>query len=261
MATAVKYFTPIADNHRHIARTVLSMIRAFSPFVLLVSVCLSASATETVVVCHGDSITAGANLADKEKYPSVLDALVPRTRVNNTGVGGNTSSQGLARLDKDVLRHKPNLVILLFGTNDAVLTGAGKYRVPVEKYQENLRRMILRCRKADAEVILCTLLPIIPEPYFTRHPKEHYAAEGGLEKILHRYRKAAQEVGKELTVPVVDLYQTFEKDLTLLRPAPDGVHPNARGAKTIAQEIAKLLSAKRKPVPLDNTRQETASER
>lgn len=230
---------------------------------LLVFICLVVSAeatslvSEKLIVCHGDSITAGANLADEDKYPSVLDTLLPRARVNNTGVGGNTSSQGLARLEKDVLRHHPNLVILLFGTNDSVLTATGKYRVPVEKYRENLRQMVLRCRKADAEVILCTLLPIIPEPYFTRHPKEFYDAEGGLEKILHRYHAAAMEVGKELKVPVVDLYRVFEKDLTLLRPAPDGVHPNAPGAKVIAQEIAKLLAAERKAVPLKDTGTET----
>ncbi len=219
-----------------------------------------------VIVCHGDSITAGGNLAAEEKYPAVLESLFPAAKVVNTGIGGNTSSQGLARLEKDVLTRKPNsyapdLVLLLFGTNDSVLTAPGKYRVPVEKYQDNLRQMILRCRKADTEVILCTLLPIIPEPYFTRHPKEFYDAEGGLEKILHRYHAAAMEVGKELNVPVVDLYKTFEKDLTLLRPAPDGVHPNARGARAIAQEIAKLLSAERKPVPLGNVKKGTANER
>jgi len=131
----------------------------------------------------------------------------------------------------------------------------------VDQYKKNLREMVLRCQKADAEVILCTLLPIIPEPYFTRHPKEHYDAEGGLKVILQRYRRAAQEVGKELKVPVVNLYEMFEKDLTLLRPAPDGVHPNARGAKVIAQQIAKLLSAERKSVRLEDGRRQTADER
>lgn len=237
------------------------MTRILLLLLSLVSIAATASATETVIVCHGDSITAGSGLAAEEKYPAILEELLPAAKVNNTGIGGNTSSQGLARLEKAVLSHKPDLVILLFGTNDSVLTAAGKYRVPVQKYQENLREMILRCRKADAEVILCTLLPIIPEPYFTRHPNEFYDAEGGLEKIVQRYRKAAQEVGKELKVPVVDLYEAFEKELTLLRPAPDGVHPNARGAKVIAQEIAKLLSSERKPVPLENVQKATANER
>lgn len=224
-----------------------NFLTPLSVLLIFLSTSPATTAAETIVVCHGDSITAGAHLPLADRYPAVLETLQPGTKVVNSGIGGNTSSQGLARLEKHVLAHHPNMVVLLFGTNDSVLTAKDKYRVPVEKYRESLREMILRCRKAGAEVILCTLLPIIPEPYYTRHPKEFYDAEGGLEKILHRYHSAATEVGKELEIPVVDLYKVFEKDLTLLRPAPDGVHPNARGAKAIAEEIAKVLSAKREP--------------
>ena len=224
------------------------MMRTSLGFVFLAFATINASASERVIVCHGDSITAGAHLPEKDKYPTFLEAMLHDTKVVNSGIGGNTSSQGLRRFEKDVLQHKPDVVILLFGTNDSVLTVEGKYRVPVAKYRENLREMVLESRKAGANVILCTLLPIIPDPYFTRHPKQFYDAEGGLEKILHRYHAAAMEVGKELRVPVIDLYNRFEKDLTLLRPAPDGVHPNATGTKAIAEELAKILSAKREPV-------------
>lgn len=219
------------------------MIRKTLCLLLFAAIPFAASAEDRVIVCHGDSITAGAHLAANEKYPEILKSLVPDSTVINSGIGGNTSGQGLARLEKDVLRHHPDVVVLLFGTNDSVLTGEGKYRVPVEKYEKNLREMIRRCRAAGAEPILCTLLPIIPEPYYTRHPKQFYDAEGGLEKILHHYHAAAVEVGKNLKVPVIDLYKTFEKDLTLLRPAPDGVHPNAKGSRAIAKEIAKRLAA------------------
>lgn len=225
------------------------LLFAFVLVSFVASIARTGFASETVVVCHGDSITAGAHLSAKDRYPAVLETMQPGAKVVNAGIGGNTSSQGLARLERDVLRHTPDVVVLLFGTNDSVLTAEAKYRVPVERYRKNLREMILRCRKAGADVILCTLLPIIPEPYYMRHPKEFYDAEGGLEKILHRYHSAVMEVGKELKVPVVDLYKVFEKDLTLLRPAPDGVHPNARGAKAIAEEIAKVLAAKGRPIP------------
>ena len=217
------------------------MMRTSLVFAVFVFTAINANASDRVIVCHGDSITAGAHLPEEEKYPTVLETLLPDTKVVNSGIGGNTSSQGLRRFEKDVLRHKPSAVVLLFGTNDSVLTAPNKFRVPVKKYQENLREMVLKSRKAGAKVILCTLLPIIPEPYFTRHPKQFYDAEEGLEKILQQYHKTAMDVGKELKVPVVDLYAVFEADLTLLRPAPDGVHPNARGTKAIAKEVARLL--------------------
>ncbi len=218
------------------------MIRKTLCLLLFAAIPFAASAEDRVIVCHGDSITAGAHLEAKDKYPEILKSLVPDATVINSGIGGNTSGQGLARLEKDVLRHHPDVVVLLFGTNDSVLTGEAKYRVAVDAYEENLREMIRRCRAAGAEVVLCTLLPIIPEPYYTRHPKQFYDAEGGLEKILHRYHAAATKAGKDLKVPVIDLYKTFEKDLTLLRPAPDGVHPNAKGTKAIAEEVANQLA-------------------
>ena len=118
----------------------MRVLRSAPVFLLLAFACRSATAADTVIVCHGDSITAGANLADQEKYPTVLATLLPHSKVINSGIGGNTSSQGRKRFEKDVLSHKPNLVVLLFGTNDSVLRAARKYRVPVETYRENLWR-------------------------------------------------------------------------------------------------------------------------
>ncbi len=51
------------------------------------------------------------NLADK--YPGL--------KVINCGVGGNTITDALARIEKDVLSYKPHLVIINFGLNDGML--------------------------------------------------------------------------------------------------------------------------------------------
>ena len=266
---------PARERKRQEARSRL-LIRISNGVVVSVESCeVPRLPYKPTIVCYGDSITAGSHLKADQKYTAVLPELFPDAKlVLGAGIGGNTSRQGRSRLERDMeaskaallrlvweeeeltaeekklVDERPNLVVLFFGTNDSVLTGPGEFRVPAEEYRENLRQMVLRCRKAEAETIICTVLPIIPEPYYTRHPKEFYDADGGLEKILQAYRSAAKEVGKELHVPVVDLYEVFEKDMTLLRPAPDGVHPNARGAEVIAEEIARRLSSKRKPVPL-----------
>ncbi len=196
---------------------------------------------EKTVVCLGDSITMGVRLKPEEKYPAVLETLVPGIRVVNSGIGGNTSGQGLARFQKDVLAHQPDVVVLFFGTNDSVLTGPGKYRVALPQYVANLREMIRQCRQRQIKVVFCTLLPINHEPYFTRHPKEYYQPEGGLDKILARYRNAVVQIGQREHVPVVDLYAAFAKDMTLLQGPPDGVHPNARGSRAIAVLVGEQL--------------------
>jgi len=192
-----------------------------------------------VVVCLGDSITHGAGLPHGHRYPDVLESLLPGTKVINAGIGGKTSQQGMARLETDVLAFQPRWVVMLFGTNDSVLTAPGRFKVPLEQYEKNLRELVDRCRQKNARVVLCTLPAIVPEPYFTRHPKEYYEPQGGLEKLLRDYRAAVQRVAQTTGSPMVDLYEIFRQDLSLLRP--DGVHPEPAGAKRIAEMVADKL--------------------
>ncbi len=184
------------------------------------------------VVCFGDSITAA-------NFPSRLERLLDGVDIINAGVGGNTTAGGLARMEEDVLSHRPDTVIILFGTNDSVLTAPNKYKVPVAKYEANLREMVDRSKKAGAQVILGTLPPIQPEPYYTRHPKEFYDPQGGLEAILQRYRDASVRVAKSMDVPVADINALLKDDLSVLKDC--GVHPSPRGEQRIAEQLAKML--------------------
>lgn len=184
------------------------------------------------VVCFGDSITAG-------DYPAKLEKVLGPCRVLNAGVGGNTTGQGLARIEQDVLRKRPQAVVVLFGTNDSILTAPGNYKTPLEQYEKNLRAIVQRCDDAGAKVVLMTPPPIIEEPYFTRHPKPCYEAEGGLEKILQRYRSAVVRVGKSMNVPVIHLHEKLQKDFATLKSC--GVHPTGLGEAQMAGLVAEAL--------------------
>ncbi len=184
------------------------------------------------VVCLGDSITAAG-------YPAKLGRKLDGYHVINAGAGGDTSGQGLARLDRDVLGHAPKAVVVLFGTNDSVLTGPGRFKTPVKEYESNLRAIVQRCVGRGATVVVCTLPPVIAERYFERHPKAHYDAEGGLEKVLLRYRDAALRVAESLGVPGLDLYRALDSDLSTFGAC--GVHPTPKGEETIASLVAEKL--------------------
>jgi lysophospholipase L1-like esterase len=194
------------------------------------------------VVCFGDSITAA-------HYPTKLGRLLPGVKVVNAGGGGNTSTQGLARLDEDVLAHAPLAVVILFGTNDSVLTEPGQYRTPVDAYEANLREMVRRCKEKGAQPILCTIPPIIAELYHERHPKAYYDPDGGLQAILERYRDAVRRVAKDTDTRLADVHGGLAEDLGTL--GPGGVHPNAKGEKVVAalvaKEIGHLLPKSQKP--------------
>jgi len=196
---------------------------------------------ELTIVCFGDSITRGVHLKAEEAYPYILSTLLPGVKVINSGYPGDTTQQGLARMKRDVLDHQPDYVVILFGTNDSVIEKPGQYRVAADRYAKNLSQMISELKKINARVVLCTLLPINSTPYFERHPKEYYDAEGGLEAIVQKYRAAVRAMARVENVPVVDIYPEFAKDMTLLRDPPDGVHPNARGTNKIATLVGQKL--------------------
>ncbi len=190
------------------------------------------AAHKKTVVCFGDSIT---HLG----YPQLI-ANQLGVRAINAGVGGNTTKAGLARIEKDVLALHPDAVTILFGTNDSVLDRPKTYKVSPQQYEANLTEMVTHCRQAGAQVVLATLPPIVAGPYFTRHPKANYDAEGGLDSVLANYQAIAQRVGKKLSVTVVDLQNTLAQDWP--QHSRDGVHPDAEMSRQIAAQLAVALA-------------------
>lgn len=79
----------------------------------------------SVIVCLGDSITGGSNLANYLKWSHILELMCEArcgpglVRVVNRGIGGDTTAGMRARLEKDVLSERPDVVVLLAGGNDA----------------------------------------------------------------------------------------------------------------------------------------------
>ena len=181
------------------------------------------------IVCFGDSIT-------NRGYPKLLGKLLNANAINS-GVGGHTSRQGLHRIKKDVLEHRPDLVVILFGTNDIRVDS--KKHVAIDEYKKNLTAMVKACKQIDADVIMCSLPPINSEPYFTRHDLNDYEKAGGLQTLVQTYGEAAATVAGQAKVPLVDFQ-------TLLKTSPewmaaDGVHPTTEGNQIIAEHIADAI--------------------
>jgi lysophospholipase L1-like esterase len=73
----------------------------------------------------------------------------------NSGRSGDTATGGLARLQKDVLRFSPDLVIIGFGTNDAAISDN------LEKFRKDMRSMILQLKNVGCEILLRTPPPVV----------------------------------------------------------------------------------------------------
>ena len=222
-----------------LAKTAAALLALFGFLIATSPAKLSAQTTDAQkqkVVCFGDSIT-------KRGYPQVLQQL-QKCDVINAGVAGNSTAQALKRMTKDVLAHEPDLVVIMFGTND-LRVDAPKVHVTAKDYQANLKKMIDQCRSQQAKVVLCTLPPINQKKFFTRHEKQVYDDAGGLDKLIKDYRTAATRVAQDNDVPLVDLNKLLEETPNWL--SKDGVHPTPEGNTIIAKQVAKSVVVSSKP--------------
>ena len=103
------------------------------------------------IMLYGDSLMAGYGLPQKENLSSVLPSKFnlaeSQLQIINASVSGNTSSNGLARLDWS-LEDKPNIVILCLGAND-MLRG-----IDPKLTKQNLNQIIEKMIQNGSKVIL-----------------------------------------------------------------------------------------------------------
>lgn len=161
--------------------------------------------------------------------------------VMNAGIGGNNTVDLLKRIQKDCLDKKPDLTILMIGTNDM---NSVKY-IPLKQYKHNLAEIIDRIRQANSQVLLMNILPLYSPYLFTRHPKAFYGEEGP-EGRMAAVNAAIQKIAEEKGVTFLDIHHIFEKigDVGLDKSSyirneinshmTDGIHPTPDGYRAIA---------------------------
>lgn len=184
---------------------------------VLVILALLPCAQAEVLVCLGDSITAGYGLDEKQAYPALLGAKMkerhPAWKVVNGGVSGDTTAGGLARLDW-VLKAKPTLVLVALGGND------GLRALPVDRSATNLARIIeqLQAKKVRVALAGMRMPPSLGQDYISR-----FAAMYPL-------------LAKEHQVP---LYPFLLEGVAAVPEfnQPDMIHPNAKGQQVIADRL------------------------
>ena len=164
--------------------------------------------------------------------------------VINAGIGGNTTKDLLARVEKDCYVHKAGLTILMAGTNDM---NSVKY-IPLQQYEQNMRELVKGILRTKSKVIMMTILPCHEPDLLTRHPAAFYEPEG----IAGR-RKQVNDVVKKIAsdykVHLIDLEHRFnaigkisdDADSLLKNLANsnkrDGIHPTPNGYRFIALSI------------------------
>jgi lysophospholipase L1-like esterase len=167
----------------------------------------------------------------------------------NAGIGGNNTVDLLARIDKDCLAQRPNLTILMIGTNDM---NSKKY-VPLPDYEQNLRTICSKLVAVQSQVMLMTILPAY-EPYLmTRHDPKFYQPEGYYARRM-KVNDTIRKVATDNRFSLLDMGHIFEKVGNISLEASslikneansqktDGLHPTPEGYRTMAVAIYTFLT-------------------
>ena len=189
----------------------------FCLFLLFIISLNTLAAKEIKIMLYGDSLMAGYGLNQNENLSSALAAKFSLEEtavlIINASVSGNTTSNGLARLDWS-LGESPNIVILCLGANDMLRGIDPKY------IKENLNTMISKINESGSKVILAGM----------RSPK----SMGGIyqQKFDQMYREIAEE--HDLTfMPFLLEGIALEKKYL----QNDDKHPNALGIQVMANNL------------------------
>jgi acyl-CoA thioesterase I len=174
-----------------------------------------------VLVCFGDSITAGYGLQSGQAYPDALqrklDGVGYHYQVNNQGTSGATSKDAVANL-RVVLQLHPDVVIVEFGGND------GLRGLPPDQTRRNLDTVLTTLENAHIKVLLAGIT--LPPNY---GPDYIQAFDGIFRDLAARHHVAF--------VPMI--YKDLVRVPNTIQA--DGIHPTAKGSEIIANTLFPAL--------------------
>ena len=194
---------------------------------------------ETRVVFMGDSITEGWGMKGTATTPD-RGEFFPGKPYINRGISGQTTPQMLVRFRQDVILLKPQVVVILAGTND-IAENTGK-ETP-EEIGNNIASMSDIARANGIRVVLCSVLPASD---FHWHKGLEPASKI---KALNAWMK---DYAAKNGIVYVDYYSSMVNDEGGLKAelSPDGVHPNKAGYALMAPLAeAGIAEALKKPRP------------
>jgi len=183
------------------------------------------------IVTLGDSITDGETFQLLWRQ-ALREARRPMPIIVNAGVSGDTAAMMLARLDRDVLAHKPDMVTIMAGTNDA-LRG-----VTPERYEAEVAAIAEKIGAGGAQMLFIT-------------PPTYGPAHVAAEPTLLAYEAALKRIAKKHNARIADFHALMlaaqkEKRAVI---TPDDVHLELAGYKVMVRTVLDALGDNDVKVP------------
>lgn len=205
------------------------------------------------IVAFGDSITNGVGpvgMTEADTFRDIVrreltERLGSKVEVVNAGVNGDIVPLAIKRLKRDVLDRKPSIVTIMFGGNEAGFYRpetngfAETPRVSRDDFKVTLVEIVDQIQASGITVVLMTCPPMT-ERYWGMNLEPYQ--KNGINFLVKDYAQTMRDVAREKRVELIDVYRAFEREPKRLDFFPDGLHPDARGHRVIADLIVERLA-------------------
>lgn len=200
-------------------------MRGLALLLLVVSAVVAQTPVEAkTILVIGDSISAGYGIQREAGWVALLGAKVaaiqPQSQVVNASISGDTTGAALARLPRTLEVHKPDIVVIELGGNDA-LRG-----YPVDRIRQNLDAMVALAKTSGASVLLLGME--IPPNYGARYTQAFRTL----------YADAARHADVAFVPFLLDGVAT---EASLMQP--DGIHPTAAAQPRLLENVWPTLKS------------------
>jgi lysophospholipase L1-like esterase len=187
----------------------------------------------------GDSFTAGRDSIDGDRWADLLAAGMrrsnPELRYENLAVDGATSAEVLERQVGPGLALEPDLVTVICGANDVLLST----RPDVPTYAKNFEEILRQLREGAPEAMLVTATAPEGWQFMELRPRTEARLIEATKELNDVTRTAAKRYEVEC-LPVAG-HPALRDPATF---SADGLHPSSTGHQTVARESALFLSAR-----------------
>jgi lysophospholipase L1-like esterase len=184
------------------------------------------------LVCHGDSLTEASDLDRQSIWPSLVESRL-KINVLNSGIGGDTTAGLLSRFYHDVVRHRPDYVLIMGGTNDLW------WNLDVKLIQANIFTMACQAEYHNIVPLVGLPLPMVVE---RARNQDFMAPQGGYQKCVEKLATLAKTLtllAQQNEIACLDFYHPFCDDTGAVQEKyflEDGLHPNENGHCLMAQK-------------------------
>lgn len=200
----------------------------------------------TRAVALGESTTAGGTATSREfTWVNRLAELINESQLTpikmiNSGIGANVISprspsyhqsgkpSAMERYEKHVIAHRPDLVLISYGLNDA------RGGTPLRQFLEDLRYIVNEIKQKTGAVVVVVNTYFMTA--FDRYEPYHHADLA----TITGYNEALKRLAEECDLLYADVFEAQGAAPWMIDP--DGVHPNNLGHRVIANRVFEVLA-------------------